>query len=203
MVVNNRTYVPKGYKGIPANAELMFEGIILDVYQWDQPDFSGSTLRFEMLKRWDSVAVLAITDDDKILINYEQQPHVGKFIDIPAGRHDYPKENEEQAAKRELVEETGYKFKNWKLVKCVPNTIKIDSILYIFVAWEEISRQNQKLDSGEKISTRAISLGKLKNLLTDENPEVSLRIAAAEKEFLLNLSSLDDLKAMPDLRDQA
>lgn len=200
MIVNNRSFIPKDYKGIPENAELMFEGVIFDVYQWGQPDFSGGTLRFEMLKRADSVAVLAITDDDKILINYEQQPHAGKFIDMPSGRHDHPEEDELAAAKRELLEETGYTFENWKLVKCVSNGTKLDHLLYIFVAWREVSKVDLSLDSGEKIETKRLSLEQLKELITSNNPPARLRLIAEEKDFLMNLSSFDDLKKMLDLR---
>jgi ADP-ribose pyrophosphatase len=196
---NNRSYIPDDFKGLPENAELMFEGEIFDVYQWDQLAFDGKTkLRFEKLKRCDSVRVIALTDDGRILINKEEQPGTGLFYDLPAGKHDDPDETEEQAAKRELLEETGYSFKNWKMVSARQLMVKIDWINYAFLAWGEEPRTNTDLEAGEKIEVLKLSLKEITDLFRDSD---NVRTPEKEKSLFLKASSVADLKALPDLRD--
>ncbi|MDF1754980.1 MAG: NUDIX hydrolase [Verrucomicrobiales bacterium] len=64
------------------------------------------------------VGVLAITDDDKVVLTEQFRPPVDRFvIELPAGlAGDIPlQENEplETAARRELKEETGFVAKKW------------------------------------------------------------------------------------------
>jgi hypothetical protein len=59
---------------IPKKARRVFKGVIFDVYHWPQKMFDNSTVTFEMLKRADTLQVIAITPDKKILLLKEQQP---------------------------------------------------------------------------------------------------------------------------------
>lgn len=64
------------------------------------------------------VAVLAITDDKRVILVEQFRPPVGRnVIELPAGlAGDIPLQEDEPlltAAKRELKEETGYEAKNW------------------------------------------------------------------------------------------
>ncbi len=65
-------------------------------------------------------------DRRKIIITYtkrSREKRIG-FIDYPGGRVDAEDESELEAAKRELREETGLVFKNWKLVEVEPTFLK-------------------------------------------------------------------------------
>jgi ADP-ribose pyrophosphatase len=199
MIVHNRKYIPENYKPIPDHAGLVFEGVIFDVYQWDQLAFDGKTkLKFEKLKRPDSCRVIGILDDGRVLFNKEEQPVSGVFYDVPAGKHDNPKENEEEAAKRELLEETGFKFNNWKLIRAYQPLAKIDWICYTFVAWGEESQSNTNLDVGEKIETLKLSLEELRDLISSSD---SIRMPKEESEVFFRANGVEDLKKMPDLYD--
>ena len=68
-----RTVVPVNVDLLPAQAQRVFKGVIFDVYQWQQEMFDGTTETFEMLKRPDTVEVIAIKDD-KLVVVHEQQP---------------------------------------------------------------------------------------------------------------------------------
>lgn len=59
---------------IPSVAQRVFRGQIFDVYQWPQMLFDGTVATFEMLKRADSVSVIATTSDGHILLAAQQQP---------------------------------------------------------------------------------------------------------------------------------
>ncbi|HCC05852.1 TPA: hypothetical protein DEP94_00585 [Candidatus Nomurabacteria bacterium] len=145
-------------KKIPDNAKKVFEGIIFDVYHWEQEMFDGTTSTFEAIKRLDSVTIIAVVED-KILINTEEQPGKDSFIALPGGRCDtgsLPLED----AKRELLEETGYVSDNWQewFVSDPLQTAKIDWNNYFFIAKDCKKVAEQKLDSGEKIETKLLSL---------------------------------------------
>lgn len=147
---------------VPDNAELAFSGMIFDVYQWDQELFDGSHHRFEMLKRTDTVNAICIVDD-KILVLDDEQPHLGSRRSFPGGRIDDTDESQLVAAQREIHEETGYTFKNWRLVKVSQPYRKIEWFVYTFMAWDVESREEPHLDPGEKIVVNQLEFAEVKS----------------------------------------
>ncbi len=189
-----RRYTPENAKPIPQQATKVFAGTIYDVYQWEQAMFDGSTKTFEMLKRPDTVEVIGVVDG-KILLNDELQPdRTERFLAIPGGRHDEPQEDELQAAKREMREETGYEFQNWKLVAASQDQPKIDRIVYVFLATDPITQGEQQLDAGEQITVRAMSLDEIQNY--DSEPELLYC-----PHILREVASLDNLLNLPALHN--
>ena len=95
----------------------------------------GRYIRFVQHKNWEYVErtnckgvviIVAVTDDNKILFVEQYRPPVGKnVIELPAGlvndEWEYRGESLLSAAKRELVEETGYKAK--RMVKLVEGPV--------------------------------------------------------------------------------
>ena len=158
-----RTVVPANVDLLPTRASRVFKGVIFDVYQWQQEMFDGTTETFEMLKRPDTVEVIAIKDN-KLVVVHEQQPGSREFYDIPAGRHDVEGETELEAAQRELLEETGLIFKNWKLVAVSHPVHKVDWLVYTFVATDFDQQTDPHLDNGEKIQIKYMSLEEFKDL---------------------------------------
>jgi len=188
-----RTIIPKNAKLIPENASRVFEGEIFDVYQWQQEMFDGSFEIFEMLKRSDTVKVIAIKDN-KIVICEEEQPHTKVFFDVPSGRHDVEEESELDAAKRELLEETGMSFAKWKLIAIEQPHTKIDWFVYIFLASDFVSQIEQNLDAGEKITVHLKSLDETVELAYDpRNRYIPIDILEEAK-------SIDGLLDLPEYR---
>jgi len=79
----------------------------------------GIKVRRDLIHHSGSVVVLAVDDSNatpRILLE-RQYRHAAKdyLWEIPAGRID-PGENELKAAKRELIEETGYRAKHWRRI---------------------------------------------------------------------------------------
>ncbi|MCK5416453.1 NUDIX hydrolase [Candidatus Parcubacteria bacterium] len=137
-------------KVIPDEAKKVFDGVIFDVYQWQQKMFDESYATFERLKRIDTAVVIPITNNGEVLILNQEQPQRGKFISLPAGQLER-NEDPKVGAARELLEETGYKAKELELWEIQQPHSKIDWKVYIYIGrgCEKIAKQN--LDVGEKI----------------------------------------------------
>lgn len=145
--------IPPRALRVPDHAKKVFTGEIYDTYQWPQEMFDGTTATFEMLKRTDTVVVIAASNDEQIVVLEESQPHSGSYTTLPSGRVE---ENEDilVAAQRELVEETGMTYRTWKLVGVEQPHPKIEHFVYIFTASELLTESTQNLDGGEKITVR-------------------------------------------------
>lgn len=146
---------------IPDKAKKVFTGEIFDVYQWPQKMFDGSQATFEMLKRPDTVQIIAIDENDKILIAEERQPSMDKFFySLFGGRIDAGEEPL-TSAKRELMEESGYESNHWELLKERQPVIKMDWTIYTFIARNCKKIKNQNLDAGEDIKIKTITFEEL------------------------------------------
>lgn len=186
-----RNVLPINAKLVPKEAKLAFKGIIYDTYQWQQKMFDGSFATFEMLKRPDTIKILAVKDGKVIILEQEQPGHEA-FYDLPGGRHDVDSEDELGAAKREMLEETGMTFKNWKLLDVSQPHTKIEQFVYIFLATDFENQTEQHLDAGEKIEVQYIDFGRVKELTSDPKARY------LPKELLEKANSLDELLNLPE-----
>jgi ADP-ribose pyrophosphatase len=145
-------------KKIPDNAKKVFEGIIFDVYHWEQEMFDGSFSTFEALKKRDSVTVVAICDG-MILLNEEEQPGKPSFIALPGGMCDKEDIDSLSSAKRELLEETGVESNDWSLwfISDPWKAAKVDWNNYFYIAKNCQKASEPKLDPGERIVSRYIT----------------------------------------------
>ncbi len=189
---NMRTVIPKNAVLIPPEANCVFKGILFDVYQWQQEQFDGRKKTFEMLRRADTVKVIAIKDD-KLVVLDQQQPNHPIYYDIPGGMHDNPSETELQAVQRELLEEAGMTFNSWRLVVARQPMNKIEQFVYIFVATDFVSQVAPAYDSGEKISIKLVSFDEAIALAN------SLKNRHLPRDILVNAGSIEGLKALPEV----
>src|SRR3990167_320504 len=146
---------PKSKQPIPDNAKKVFEGVLFDVYQWEQELFDGTKTTFEKLKRPDTVVVFPVLDNGKIILTKQKQPGKESFIGATGGRVDKG-EDVLEAAKRELLEESGYTASKFILWDARHPTSKIDWVVYTFIAKGLKKVANINLDAGEKISLKPV-----------------------------------------------
>jgi len=176
---NHSTPTPR----IPPHATKVFSGQIFDVYQWQQPLFDNSLATFEALKRTGTVCVIPILDDGQILLTDQEQPDRGPFIGTAGGRVE-PGEAPEQAALRELEEETGYTADKLELFDIAQPTGKIDWQIYTFLAKGCHKVSDPRLEAGERIKTFTGTFDEFVKLLAQDNfrdKEIVLKILKAKE----------------------
>ena len=171
---------PKSKQPLPENAKLVFKGIVFDTYQWEIDGYDGSKKIFEKLKRPDTAMIVPVTEDGKIIIGIQEQPNKPLFTGLIGGRFD---EGEEplEVAERELLEETGYKAKEWLLLDAVQPVSKIDWAVYTFIARDCKKVAEQNLDGAEKIELKFVDFDEFVNIvLQPEFGDLELRIKMLE-----------------------
>ena len=173
---------------LPKNARRVFKGEIFEVWQWPQKMYDGSTETFEMLKRPDTTQVIA-TVGDKIALLIQKQPDRSEaFMSLPGGRREKG-ERPLNSVKRELLEETGYVSRDWKLWNSVDPVGKMVWTVYTYIARDCIFWQAPRPDAGEKISVKLISYDEFLKLADtpdfsgDELAKQLLRTRGDKKEY--------------------
>lgn len=100
------------------SSELIFNGNILQLYVNQLKLESGQVVDREILHHQPATAILAVTNENKVLLVKQYRPAIVEAIyEIPAGILDYLEDGTEDAltgAARELEEETGYQANNWE-----------------------------------------------------------------------------------------
>jgi len=153
---------------IPKQAKQIFKGEIFDVYQWPQKMYDGSVATFEMIKRPDTVEIIA-TRDNKVVVCRQKQPqHTSYYHSLLSGRMDKKGETPLQAAKRELLEESGLVSNDWKLFKVYMPVSKMEWNIYVYIAKDCTYTKKQNLDNGEKIMIREISFDNFFRLMVQD-----------------------------------
>lgn len=175
---------PASIQPMPPDAKHVFKGIVFDVYQWEHKLFDGTTATFEKVKRADTVVILPVTADKRIIMLDQEQPGRPPFTSFPAGRVEEG-EAPDGAALRELQEETGYVPAELDLWYAIQPTSKIDWAIFVFVARGCRPEAEQKLDGGEKITMRLMSFEEIMATMTDVYPfndEMALRFLKAKHD---------------------
>lgn len=177
---------------LPKEAKKVFDGIIFDVYQWEQQMFDGSTERFEMLKRADTTLIIP-THEDKIYIVEEEQPHKGPFSGLLGGRVEEG-EDPLTGAKRELLEEGGFISDDWELYRSYMPYTKLDWTIYLYIAKNCKKVAEQKLDPGEKITIKEVTFDEFISMTTNTT-FIETQFANEILHMLLHPQELDSFKA--------
>lgn len=182
--------LPENARLIPENATKVFGGIIFDVYHWEQEQFDGSYRTFEMLKRPDTVVVIALDENNQVITLREEQPlaHV-REMGLPGGRVDTEDQDTLMAAQREMHEETGITLKEWKLVEIVQPQSKIEYFIYAYIARGVVARDEPHEDPGERIEVGATSY----EVLREHGHGI------VEIELFENITTLEELEMLFDV----
>jgi ADP-ribose pyrophosphatase len=115
---------PKGKKAAKAkliSSKFAYKGKVFNVYTDTVIEPSGHKNTRDVIRHNGSVVILAVDEsvnaaDPDVILERQYRHAAGQFlIELPAGRIE-PGEAPLAAAKREMIEETGYRAKKWTLL---------------------------------------------------------------------------------------
>lgn len=165
--------------------EVLFEGNYLRVVEKYVEKGTSEKWTWEAIERVNvygrgAVVIAAITGDNELLLERNWRAPIESFIiQFPAGLTDKQGENEEESARRELMEETGYLAEELFPIISMPISPDLTSIeaTYFFAPQVEFTGQN-RTDSTEVIEVIKVPLSSLDNFLLNPPADtvVDLRV---------------------------
>lgn len=101
------------------SSRIVYRGPVFSVSTDDVQEPNGVRARRDVIHHSGSIVVLAVEESGvapRVLLERQYRHAAGDYLwELPAGRID-PGERELPAAKRELLEETGYTARNWRRI---------------------------------------------------------------------------------------
>lgn len=143
--------------------ESIYQGKVIDLVVQDVEVFNGKIAKREIVRHPGGVAVLAITDSNKILFVEQYRKAVDKpLLELPAGKLEKG-EDPKDCGIRELEEETGYKAKRFTyLGKIVSSPGFCDEYIYLYKA-EKLYKGKIGGDEDEYIDLKELSIEEVKD----------------------------------------
>ena len=144
---------------ITLSSELVYEGAFLKIRKDRVRMPDGRASGREYVVHPGAAAMVPIFPDGRVLIERQfRYPLRAEFIEIPAGKLD-PGESSLQTARRELLEETGYRAAQWAFLTTIHPAIGFaDERLDIFLC-RELEHVGRQLDDGEFLEIDIVTLG--------------------------------------------
>jgi 8-oxo-dGTP pyrophosphatase MutT (NUDIX family) len=147
-------------------------GVIEDYYVFEYP-------------AW--VNVLARARDGRLVLIRQYRHALGRVdFELPAGVCDGPSESLLDAARRELLEETGYgggRWREWMVLSANPATQT--NLSYTFLATDVEPLQAPDLEHTEDIAVHPVTVAEARHIVLDGRMVQALHAAPLLKFFLL------------------
>ena len=128
-------------------------------------DGKGWSIKRCIVRHAGSAVMLAVDKKKRVLLVRQYRLPAAKFLwEVPAGKIDKG-ETAAQAAKRELIEETGYRAKKWKkLAEFYPSPGYVDEKMTVYLATGLTEGEAQPMDD-ERIEKQWFSKKELTSLI--------------------------------------
>jgi ADP-ribose pyrophosphatase len=160
--------LPKN-KALVLKSKLAYKGPIFSVYTEQVREPNGVEATRDIVRHNGSIVVLAVDETtnpaDPLIVIERQFRHAADqyLLELPAGRVE-PGENTLAAAKRELIEETGYRAKKWtRLVRYYASPGFVGEWMEIYLATGIVTGKAEPEDD-ERIEVRLIPLSQLEKM---------------------------------------
>lgn len=150
--------------------EKIFTGKVISLQVEDVELPNGNVSKREIIKHPGAVAILALTDDNKIVMVEQYRKALEKtIIEIPAGKLELG-EDPETCARRELEEETGYGCKEMEwLISFYTSPGFADEIVHLYIAKGLEKKENAaSLDEDEFVNLMEITLEEAQAYLKEQ-----------------------------------
>ena len=145
-----------------------YRGPVFWVTTDDVLEPTGVRVRRDVVRHSGSVVVLAVDDQPsqpRVLLEKQYRHAAGQFLyELPAGRIDEG-ENELRAAKRELLEETGYSARSWKrILHFWASPGFVAEVMSIYLA-RDLTLGTAQPEDDEVIEISMVALGKAVSMI--------------------------------------
>jgi ADP-ribose pyrophosphatase len=130
-------------------------------------DKSGWKMKRNVVRHLGSAVMMAVDDDDRVMLVRQYRLPADQYMwELPAGKIDEG-ENALQAARRELIEETGLTAKKWKkLVIFYPSPGYVEEKMTIYLA-KELTQGDSHPMEDERIETRWFTKKELRKMIAE------------------------------------
>ena len=140
-----------------------YHGPIFDVVTQHIKTPDGLTVERDLIRHANAVAMLAMTDDGRVLVNREYRVAVNSEVfGLPAGLMD-PGEDWQTAASRELREETGYVTHDLQGMTAIRSSQAMtDETVNLVLAHLDLAdKTKQDFDQDEFVTSRLVPFSEL------------------------------------------
>jgi ADP-ribose pyrophosphatase len=159
--------------------EQAFKGALLDVRRDVIALPDGSRATREYVVHPGAVVVVPILDDGRLVLERQFRYPAGRvMLEFPAGKLDAG-EAPLQCAERELIEETGYRAREWALAGTMHNAVAYSTEVIHIAFARGLQPGARALDAGELIELESMTEAQLEaaaanGTLTDANTLIGL-----------------------------
>lgn len=165
---------------------LVAKGSIIDYYHDTIQVPNGNTATWDFVKHNGAAAVVAVRKDGKLLMVKQWRNALDRYtLEIPAGGLE-PNEPTEEAAMRELKEETGYTASKCEKLLTINTTVAFCNEKIDIYLCTELSKGEQMLDEDEFLGVEAHELSELLKMIDDGRLMDSKTICAIQKYAMLS-----------------
>lgn len=169
------------------DSKLIFDGRILHVYDDAVALPNGNKASRELIRHIGAVCVIPVTEDGNVIVERQFRYPVGQVLtEIPAGKLDYAGEDPEEAARRELREETGFTAEEMiPLGVFYPAAAYSSEAIHMFLA-RGLHKGAQALDPDEFLTVQTVPLKELAaQVLAGEIPDIKTQAAVLRAYLML------------------
>jgi ADP-ribose pyrophosphatase len=147
------------------SSETLYKGKIFELRRDAVIEPGGVRVERDIVVHPGSVVVLPVFPDGRLLLIRQYRHSIGEFLwELVAGRKE-PSETPASAARRELLEETGYTAKRFrKLMRVVPTPGFVTEWMWIFAA-EGLTPGAAQPEEDEKITPRIFTVQQAEKMI--------------------------------------
>ena len=147
------------------SSKVLYKGQIFGVRRDEVLEPTGLRTTREVITHPGSVVVMPVLPDQRIILIRQYRHAARQFLwELVAGRIDRG-ESVRQAAARELIEETGYRAKRWRVfLDLFPTPGFLEERMYILLA-EGLTPGEAEPEEDEKIVARAYTRAELEKMI--------------------------------------
>jgi ADP-ribose diphosphatase len=156
---------PRAKKATVLSSATIYEGLVFGIRRDEVIEPSGVRTTREVITHPGSVVVLPILPDGRILLIQQYRHAARQYLwELVAGRVD-PGETPKIAAARELIEETGYRAKRFRVfLDIFPTPGFLEERMFILLA-EDLTAGEAEPEEDEKIISRAYNRKQLEEMI--------------------------------------